>query len=117
MSYTSVWVVAVTTANKEKYIAQVKEMAQAFKDNGALEVVDCWGAEVPEGKITSFPLAVQKKEDETVALGYMHWPNKETHDKGMPAAMSDPRLSHDKFNNIFDGSRMIFADFEVINKV
>ncbi len=116
MSYTTVWVVAVPTANKEQYIAHVKAIAQAFKDNGALEVVECWGAEVPKGKTTSFPLAVQKKDDETVALGYMHWPNKETHDKGMPAAMADPRVSQAQATNLFDTTREIFANFEVINR-
>jgi hypothetical protein len=32
--------------------------ARVFKEYGAQRVVGCWGDEVPEGKLTSFPMAV-----------------------------------------------------------
>jgi hypothetical protein len=29
-----------------------------FKEHGALKLVECWGDDVPDGKLTSFPMAV-----------------------------------------------------------
>ena len=68
MPYTDGFVCAVPTANKEKYIAHAKLAAGAFKEHGALQVVECWGNDVPEGKVTSFSMAVQRKDDETLSL-------------------------------------------------
>ncbi len=35
------------------------DAAAIFKEFGATQVMECWGDDVPEGKLTSFPLAVQ----------------------------------------------------------
>src|SRR5262249_2637876 len=43
---------------------------------GALSVVECWRDDVPEGKITSFPMAVQRKDVETVVSSWMVGPSK-----------------------------------------
>ena len=59
--YVDGFVAAVPTANKEKYRAHAKEAWPLFKDYGALSMVECWGDDVPDGKLTSFPMAVQKK--------------------------------------------------------
>jgi uncharacterized protein YbaA (DUF1428 family) len=45
--------------------------AAVFKENGALAVVECWGDDVPEGKLTSFPMAVQRKDDESVVISWI----------------------------------------------
>jgi uncharacterized protein YbaA (DUF1428 family) len=42
------------------------EAAKVFKENGALAVVECWGDDVPDGNLTSFPMAVKRQPDETV---------------------------------------------------
>ena len=68
MLYIDGFVCAVPSANKEKYIAHAKLGAVVFKDHGALQVVECWGSDVPEGKETSFPLAVQRNAEETIVL-------------------------------------------------
>ena len=61
---------AVPTANKEAYVQHAVAAAKVFKEHGALSVVDCWGDDVPEGKVTSFPMAVKRNADETVAIIY-----------------------------------------------
>jgi len=71
MSYVDGFVAAVPTANREAYRRHAEIAAQGFKAHGALSVVECWGDDVPEGKLTSFPLAVQRKEDETVVFSFM----------------------------------------------
>lgn len=112
MSYVDGFVIAVPTADKETYIEHARLAAQTFKDHGATGVVECWGDDVPEGKLTSFPLAVQRKSDETVVFSWITWPSRSARDSGMKAAMEDPRLQD--MSMPFDGKRMIYGGFDVI---
>ena len=86
--------------------------ATVFKEHGALGVVECWGDDVPEGKLTSFALAVQRKPDETVVFSWITWPSRSARDPGMKRAMEDPRLKN--MDMPFDGQRLIYGGFEVI---
>jgi uncharacterized protein YbaA (DUF1428 family) len=88
--------------------------ASVFKELGALKVVDCWGDDVPEGKLTSLPMAVKRKNDETVVFGWITWPSREARDAGMKKAMEDPRLQPAANPMPFDGQRMIYGGFEPI---
>ena len=93
MSYVDGYVMAVPTGNRDAFTKHAKEAAAVFKEHGALSVVECWGDEVPDsGKVTSFPLAVQKKPDETVVFSWILWPSREARDEGMKKAMEDARL-------------------------
>jgi len=113
MAYIEGFVVPVPTANREIYRKLALEAAVVFKDHGALGLVECWGDDVPEGKLTSFPMAVQRKDDETVVFSWITWPSREARDKGMKAVMEDPRMKQPE-SMPFDGKRMIFGGFEVI---
>lgn len=114
MHYVDGYVVPVLDSNKEAYLAVAKSAAVIFKDHGALSVVECWGDDVPEGKLTSFSMAVQRKPDETVVFSWITWPSKEVRDTGMAAAMKDPRMNHDPTQMPFDGKRMIYGGFKVL---
>jgi len=59
-------VAAVPTANREKFKRHAEDAAEIFKENGALKIVECWSDELPDGKLTSFPMAVKSEKDETV---------------------------------------------------
>jgi uncharacterized protein YbaA (DUF1428 family) len=113
MTYVDGYVCAVPTANKGAYIAYARLAAPLFREFGALSVVETWGDDVPDGKLTSLPLAVQKSPDETVVFSWVTWPDKATRDAGWKALMEDQRMQ-----NIgempFDGKRMIFGGFETI---
>ena len=112
MNYVDGFVAAVPTANREAYLAHAKLAAGIFKEHGALSVVECWGNDVPVGKLTSFPMAVQCKPDETVVFAWITWPSKAVRDNGMKAVMADPRMAD--MTMPFDGKRMIYGGFEVI---
>lgn len=114
MTYVDGFVVAVPTENKEKYKKHAVAAAAAFKEHGALKLVECWGDDVPDGKKTSFPMAVKCEPNETVVFSWISWPSKEVRNKGMEKAMSDPRLNPDNNPMPFDGSRMIYGGFEMI---
>lgn len=114
MTYVDGFVVAVPTANREAYRKVAEMAAGVFKECGALSVVECWGDDVPEGKVTSFPMSVKLKEDETVVFSWITWPSKQVRDAGMQKAMEDPRMKPDPNTMPFDGQRMIYGGFEVL---
>ncbi|EIM18413.1 DUF1428 domain-containing protein [Pseudomonas chlororaphis] len=114
MSYVDGCVLAVPTANREAFKQHAETAAKVFKEFGALSVVDCWGDDVPEGKLTSFPMAVKFKAEETVVFSWIIWPSREIRDAGMQKAMEDPRLKPDACPMPFDGQRMIYGGFKML---
>ena len=102
---------AVPTANREAFRQHATEIARLFREHGALEVVECWGDDVPQGRLTSMPMAVQCKSDETVVFAWITWPSREVRDQGMQAVMDDPRSPR---SMPFDGQRVIFGGFRTL---
>lgn len=113
MSYVECFVAPVPANAESEYKKHASNMGALFKEHGALRVVDCWGADVPEGEVTSFPKAVAVGEDEVVALGWIEWPSKAARDEGMAKAMEDERMGFDHMP--FDGKRLIFAGFDTFS--
>ena len=115
MSYIDGFVIAVPTANKEKFIEHAEKADNLFKELGARRILECWGNDVPEGKLTDFRKAVQAKEDETVVFSWIEWPDKATRDAAM-ARMDELMKTDDRFNPEknpmpFDGKRLIYGGF------
>lgn len=114
MSYVDGFVVAVPTANKAVYQKHAENAAQIFKEYGAVRLVECWGDDVPEGVVTSFPMAVKCKEDETVVFSWILWPSRDARNHGMKKMMADPRMQPATNPMPFDGMRVIYGGFDVI---
>ncbi len=114
MSYVQGFVAAVPAANKDAYRQHIAEAAQLFKEFGATRVVECWGDDVPEGKVTDFRRAVQAKEDEVVVFSWLEFPSKEVRDAAHQKLMADPRMKEMAAGMPFDGKRMIFGGFTPI---
>ncbi len=114
MTYVDGFVCAVPTANREAYRLYAERAAKVFKQQGALSVVEAWGYDVPEGKLTSFPMAVKRKPDETVVFSWITWPSKSVRDAGMDAVMKDPQFDPATNPMPLDGQRLIYGSFEVI---
>lgn len=115
MAYVDGFVAAVPTANREKYRRHAEQAAALLKEYGALKTVECWGDDVPDGQVTSFPMAVKKKPDETVVFSWILWPSREKRNEGMRKLMEDPRMRPDVNPMPFDGKRLIYGGFEVIH--
>jgi uncharacterized protein YbaA (DUF1428 family) len=109
--YIDGFVVAVPTANKEKYRAHAESAVPIFKEFGMTRLVEAWGDDVPDGKVTDFKGAVKAKDNETVVFSWMEYPDKATRNAASEKMMSDPRMD-DMGEMPFDGQRMIFAGFE-----
>jgi uncharacterized protein YbaA (DUF1428 family) len=116
MNYLDGFVAAVPVANKEAYLKHATEAAAVFKDYGALSVVESWGDDVPEGKLTSFPMAVKREEDEVVVFSWVEWPSKAVRDSAWEKIMADPRMDPARAPMPFDGKRLIYGGFQIIMK-
>lgn len=114
MSHVDGFVAAVPTANREAFREHAQAMAEAFKELGALEVVDCWGDNVPDGETTSFPMAVRCRADETVVFGWMVWPSREVRDAAHEKMRADLSRRPGADPMPFDGKRLIYGSFETI---
>ena len=114
MTYVDGFVVAVPTAKRDAYLKHAQAAAKVFKEHGALSVVECWGDDVPEGQLTSFPMAVKRKDDETVIFSWITWPSRAVRDEAMKKVMADERLKPENNPMPFDGKRLIYGGFEMI---
>lgn len=113
MTFVEGFVLAVPTANKDAYLKHARDCVPIFKKYGALRLVENWGVDVPDGEVTSFPMAVKAKPDETVMFSWIIWPSKDVRDSGMEAMMKDPFFEQ-HMEMPFDGKRMIFGGFETL---
>jgi uncharacterized protein YbaA (DUF1428 family) len=114
MNYLDGFVAAVPLANKESYLKHAAQAAVVFKDYGALSVVESWGDDVPEGKLTSFTMAVKREEGEVVVFSWIQWPSKAVRDSAWEKVMADPRMDPTRSPMPFDGKRMIYGGFQII---
>jgi uncharacterized protein YbaA (DUF1428 family) len=112
MAYIDGFVVAVPRANKDAYLKKAEWFAGVVKEYGAIRTVECWGDDVPDGKVTDFKGAVQAKDDEAVVFSWVEYPSKEVRDEANKRIMSDERMKAMKMP--FDGSRMIMGGFAPI---
>ncbi len=110
MAYFDGFLIPVPEANKERYLSEAQKFSKFLKDNGAIAVCETWGDDVPEGKVTSFPMAVKREEGENIVLSWVEWPDKETRMAAHEKMQNDPVMT--EMDMPFDGMRMIFGGFE-----
>ena len=114
MSYIDGFVIPVPSENREAYLKVAREAAPIFKEHGATRVVECWGTDVPDGKVRDFKRAVNAEPGESIVFSWIVWPSKEARDEGNRKFMEDPRIK-DQFSEVpFDSKRMIFGGFELL---
>jgi uncharacterized protein YbaA (DUF1428 family) len=121
MSYVDGFVIAVPRANKQKFIEHAKQGDSVFADLGAIRILECWGDDVPDGKLTDFRRAVQATDDETVVFSWVEWPDKKTRDAAMKRMedlmKTDPRMDPARNPMPFDGKRLIYGGFEPVVEI
>jgi len=113
MSYIDGFVIPVPAGKKAKYQEVAAKAAPIFMEYGATRVVECWGDDVPDGKVTDFKGAVKAEPGETIVFSWIVWPSKEARDKGNAKVMADPRMMNEP-DMPFDGKRMIMGGFDVL---
>ena len=114
MSYVEGFVLAVPTARREEYRRHAAEAAPMFAEFGVTRMVEAWGDDVPDGKVTDFKRAVQAAPDETVVFSWFEYPSRAVRDEANARIMSDPRMKELGASMPFDGQRMIVSGFSSI---
>jgi len=112
MSYVDGFVLAVPKANLDAYKKMAGQAGSIWMEYGALSYVECIGDDVPYGELTSFPRAVQAKDDEVVVFAWVVYESRKRRDEVMAKIMVDERLKADWPTMPFDGKRMIFGGFQ-----
>ena len=113
MSYIDGFVIPVPADKKEAYREMAVRAIAIFKEFGATRVVECWGDDLPEAKVTGFKLAVKAEPGENVVFSWIVWPSKAVRDEGNAKVRKDPRMQ--QFRDMpFDGKRMFFGGFELM---
>ncbi|TJX44114.1 MAG: DUF1428 family protein [Mesorhizobium sp.] len=112
MSYVDGFVLAVPKAKLDDYKKLASLTGPIWMEHGALAYVECIGDDVPYGELTSFPRAVQAKDDEIVVFSWAVYKSRQDRDAVMAKVMADPRLKPDWGAMPFDAKRMIFGGFQ-----
>ena len=114
MTYVDGFIIPVPSNGKQAYLDMAAMAAPIFKENGAIRVVECWGDDVPDGKVTDFKGAVKATEGETVVFSLdrmaVEGGSRRRHGKGDEGRAHEARHG----NMPFDGKRMIFGGFAPI---
>ena len=111
-SYVQGFVIPVPTDKREDYRRMAEEAWAMFRDYGALRVVEAWGDDVPDGKITDFRGAVKAEPDENIVFSFMEWPSREVCDAASEKMMKDERMKPPEgYAMPFDPKRMILGGF------
>lgn len=114
MSYVDGFLAAVPSANREAYEAFAVRSAEFFKSLGAIEFVECWGDDIPDGEVTSFPMAVKAQHDETVVMSWIIWPSRDVRMRAYERMQEDSAMEEMMKDMPFDGKRIVFGGFERI---
>ncbi len=114
--YIDAIVIPVPRDNLDTYKRMSTEWGNACLRHVALYYSDAVSDDVQPGKVTSFPQAVQLKDNEVVALAWIVYRNKEDRDRISKEVMEDPQLKEqmDPAKMPFDGKRMFWGGFETI---
>ena len=114
MVYVEGFIVAVPVANKAAYVEHATKLAPMLKECGVQRMVECWGDDVPDGKVTDFRRSVQAKEGEIVVFAWFEYPSRRARDTANETMRNDPRMQPQNQVIPFDTKRMIFSGFEAI---
>ena len=112
MGYVDGFVIPVPKDKLGEYRKIARKAGKVWMEHGALAYTECWEADVPEGKLTSFPMAIKRAPGEAVVFSWVIWPDKAAADRCFASVESDTR-----WNDLpmpFDGKRMIHGGFEPI---
>ena len=112
MAYVNGFLAPVRKDRLDQYKTVSEIFSKAVMANGAVMCAENVGDGLEWGQQTSFPRAVDLKEDEVVVLSWIVWPSKEAAERGNDAVMATPDLQAAMQKLDFDGKRMIWAGFE-----
>lgn len=112
-AYFDGYLLPVSESSRAGYRDVAQKAAEALLEHGALRVVEAWGDDVPDGKVTDFRRATLAENGEGVVFSWIEWPSKEARDQAWPKLMEDERMMPNG-EVPFDGKRMVYGGFETL---
>jgi uncharacterized protein YbaA (DUF1428 family) len=113
MSYVDGFVLPVPTAEFDAYRKNAELGKTVWMDHGALSYIEAKADDVPDGKVTSFPMAVKKEDGETIVFSFVTYRSREHRDEVMKKVMADPRMKDSMDNMPAYMKRLIYGGFQV----
>ncbi len=112
MAYVDGFLLAVPKDKLDAYKSMAELGCTVWTEHGALSYAECIGDDVPYGELTSFPRAVQARDDEVVVFSFITYRDRAHRDEVNAKVMADPRMTFDMASMPFDGKRLIFGGFD-----
>jgi len=112
--YVDGMIFAVPSANRDLFTEGARRMAKVLREHGATRVVECWGDDVPGGRLTSMRAAVHVRDGEVVCFSWVEYPDRETRDRCRAAAGEEMQRTQGTGSDTFDGKRLIWGGFRTI---
>jgi uncharacterized protein YbaA (DUF1428 family) len=117
-NYIDGFVFPISKIHLEKYKGISEQIAEIWKEYGALAYFEYVGDEMRLEGVKSFIPTLDAKEDEVIVFGWMVFPSKEVRDKANKLVPQDSRipsliskLTHSE-RIIFDSERMLYGGFK-----
>lgn len=112
--YVDGFLVPVPKGRVDDYRRMAEGAADVWCEYGALSFVECRADDVPEGEVTSFPMAVKLEKDEIVFFSWITYRDRAHRDEVNAKVMADPRMKDMPDNPPFSLKRMIFGGFQPV---
>lgn len=112
--YVDGFILAVPKNKLDEYRKIARKAGKLWREHGALDYKECVAEDVPDGKVTSFPMSVKAKRNETVVFAWITYKSRAHRDSVNKKVMEDSRMQPDSTEMPFDMQRMIYGGFEVI---
>ncbi|MCR5884775.1 DUF1428 domain-containing protein [Rhizobacter sp. J219] len=110
--YVDGFVLPVPKDKIEAYRKLAQDASVVWKEYGAIAYFEGLADDVQPGKLTSFPQAVQLKDDEVVVFSWIVYRSREHRDEVNAKVMADPRIANiDPATMPFDSQRMFWGGF------
>lgn len=116
MTYVDGFILPVPKAEFEDYVKLTEVAKKVWMEFGALSYVEARADDVPDGEITSFPLAVKKEKDDIIVFSYVTYKSRADRDEIMKKVMEDNRIKETMKEIPAYMKRMIYGGFEVFTE-
>lgn len=112
--YVDGFVLPIPKSKVDDYKKMARFGRKLWLEHGALDYQELIADDVPYGKETSFPRAVNRKNSETVVFSWITFKSRAHRDKVNEKVMADERMHAfmDPKKMPFDPSRMIYGGFK-----
>ncbi len=111
MPYVDSFVLPVQIEHEAEYLKIATVGCQMWMDHGALSYVECRADDVPDGKLTSFPMSVKLEPGEIVYVSYITYRDRAHRDEVNARVMADPRAQGWSMDTPVNMRRMIYGGF------